>query len=121
MNEIVFTPAAVLDTLRQIEELKDKSISISDTPGASIELKIGDSVYNINTSDASEIEVDQEVVEDVADINTDAYDDLASDGVVVEDLEEVESGILKEIVKTLAVGGLVRLTNKLLGKDREKK
>lgn len=120
MNEIVFTPAAVLDTLRQIEELQDKEISISDDPGKRIELHVGDSTYIIDTTRATDVEVDSETVEDISEINVDTYEDLSStDSVVVEDLQEVKSGLLKEIVKTLAVGGLVRLTNKLLGKDRE--
>lgn len=117
MNEIVFTPAAVLDMLRQIEELKDKDISLSDTPGSSIEITIGESTYTVDTASATPIEVSEEVVEDIADVNADTYTELASDDVVVEDIEEVKSGILKEIAKTLAVGGLVRLTSKLLGKD----
>ena len=120
MDELVFTPAAVLDVLRQIDELKDKDISVSDIPGDTIQIQIDDSTYSIDTTKATDIEVDSEVVEDVADVNTDAYEELSSgDDVIVEELEDVESGILKEIVKTLAVGGLIRLTNKLLGKDRE--
>lgn len=120
MDEIVFTPAAILDLLRQIEELKDKDISVSDIPGDTIQIQIDDSTYSVDTTKATDIEVDSEVVEDVADVNDDTYEKLSSgDDVIVEELEDVESGIIKEIVKTLAVGGLIRLTNKLLGKDRE--
>lgn len=120
MNEIIFTPAAILDLLRQIEELQDKDISISDVPGDTVEIHIGDSTYVIDTTKATDIQVDSEVVEDVADVNEDAYEALSSgQDVVVEELEEVNSGIIKELVKTLAVGGLVRLTSKLLGKDIE--
>lgn len=122
MTEILFTPAAVLDMLRQIEELKDKDISVSDTPGESVEINIGDSTYKIDTAKATDVEVTEDVIDDVADINDDTYEELSSSNdIVVEDLEDVKSGILKELVKTLAVGGLVRLTNKMLGKDREEK
>jgi len=119
MNEFVFTPAALLDVLRQIDELKDKNISLEEVPGQSIQLQIGESSYTIDTSSAEDVQVSSDVIEEIADVNTDAYDELSSDDVIVEDLEDVESGILKEIAKTLFVGGLVRLTNKLLGKDRQ--
>ena len=117
-NEILFTPAALLDFLRQVEELSDKDIIVDDT-GSSIKITIGDSVYEIKNSDAEEVEVEPEVIEEVSDINESTYEEL--DDVeyteITDDEEVVEGGILSEALKTLAVGGMVRLTSKLLGKD----
>ena len=107
MNEVVLTPAALLDILQQIEELSEYPISVSEQANM-IQLSIGESTYSISTSDAEPVEVPKDVVDTVRDVNDETYDQLdASD--------EVEAGILKEIVKSLLVGGMVRLTTKLLG------
>lgn len=107
MHEIVLTPAALLDILQQIEELNEYPISVSEQ-ATTIQISIGDSTYSISTSDAEPVEVPKDVVDTVRDVNDETYDQLdASD--------EVEAGILKEIVKSLLVGGMVRLTTKLLG------
>lgn len=122
-NEILFTPAALLDFLRQVDELADKDIAVRDTEGG-ITITIGESTYSIDSADASDIEVPDEVVEEVGEINETTYEEL--DDVeyteILEDHDEeledevVEGGLIKEALKTLAVGGLVRLTAKLLGK-----
>ena len=107
MHEIVLTPAALLDILQQIEELSEYPISVSEQ-ASTIQISIGDSTYSISTSDAEPVEVPEDVVDTVREVNDETYDQLdASD--------EVEAGILKEIVKSLLVGGMVRLTTKLLG------
>ena len=51
----------------------------------------------------------------VEDANLDAYQNLSDSGEVelLQD-EEIEGGVIKEFAKTLLVGGLVRLTSKLL-------
>jgi len=116
-NEILFTPAALLDFLSQIEELADKDIIVNED-GSSITVTIGNSTYEINKADAEPVEVEPEVVDEVAEINETTYEEL--DDVEYSELGEdevVEGGIIKEALKTLAVGGLVRLTGKLLGKD----
>ena len=119
-NEILLTPAALLDFLRQVDELADKDISVDET-GSTITVTIGESTYGIDLNKAEEIEVPDEIVEEVADVADEAYAELSESGVEfteVDDTEEVvEGGIIKETLKTLAVGGLVRLTSKLLGKD----
>ena len=51
----------------------------------------------------------ESVVQDVSEIVDTEYSKSDSS-------ENIESGVLKEIVKTLAVGGLVRLSAKLLSK-----
>lgn len=119
-NEILLTPAALLDFLRQVDELADKDISVDDT-GSTLNITIGDSSYSIDLNQAEDVEVPDEVVEEVSDVADAAYAELNESGVEfteIADTEEVvEGGIIKETLKTLAVGGLVRLTGKILGKD----
>lgn len=120
-NETLFTPAALLDFLRQVDELADKDISVDDT-GSALNITIGDSSYSIDFNQAEEVEVPDEVVAEVADINESTYeeiDDVEYSEVSDED-EVVEGGIIKELLKTLAVGGMVRLTGKVLGDDFKK-
>lgn len=117
-NEILFTSASLLDFLQQIDELSDKDI-IVDEDGSTITVTIGESTYAISKSDAEEVEVEPEVVEEVADITESTFEEL--DDVeyteTAEGEDTVEGGIISETLKTLAVGGMVRLTSKLLGKD----
>ena len=119
-NEILLTPAALLDFLRQVDELADKDISV-DEIGSALNITIGDSSYSIDFNQAENVEVPDEVVEEVSDVADAAYAELGESGVEfteIADTEEVvEGGIIKETLKTLAVGGLVRLTGKILGKD----
>lgn len=114
-NEILLTPAALLDFLRQVDELADKDISVDET-GSTLSVTIGESTYGIDLNQAETVEVPDEVVEEVADVADDAYAELGEAGVDVTHIDEdvVEGGLLKEALKTLAVGGLVRLAGKLL-------
>lgn len=124
-NELLFTPASVLSLLTGIEELKDKEIQFEENED-SVVIHIGDSQYTVDTSNAQEVEVDEETVETVGDINEEGYQevvdenedadfDLADEEELEEESEEaVEGGIIKEIAKTLLVGGLVRLTTGML-------
>jgi len=116
-NEILFTTASLLDFLQQIEELSDKDIIVNED-GNTITITIGESTYSINKSDAEDVEVEPEVVDEVSEINENTYEEL--DDVEYSEIGEdevVEGGIIKEALKTLLVGGMVRLTSKLLGKD----
>ena len=122
-DEILLTPASLLDFLCQIDELADYGISVEDA-GGSITVKIGQSVYTIDKADAQLVEVPDEVVEEVSDINELTYEELqdveyeqTSD---IPDDSPIEAGIISEILKTLAVGGMVRLTGKVLGDDFKK-
>ena len=126
-QETLFTAAALLDFLRQIDELSDKDIDVFDNQSFAL-ITIGDNQYRINYDTAEEVEVPEEAVDEVTDIIEDTYDELGASGVeyeevadIVEDedgnLDVVEGGIIKEALKTLAIGGLVRLTGKLVGKD----
>lgn len=111
MEELVFTPAAVLDLLSQIDELKDLDVGISETPNG-IQVQIGDSIYMISDDNFQDIEVSEEVVEEISDLNDTTYDEISSDNVISD--ETIESGIIKEIAKTLLVGGVARLVKKFL-------
>lgn len=126
-EEVVFTAPAILDFLRQIDELSDKDINIFDNDNFAL-ITIGDSQYRIDYESAPEVEVAGEVIDEVTDIVEDTYDELGAEGVDYEEVNDievdadgnlnvVEGGIIKEALKTLAIGGLVRLTGKLVGKD----
>ena len=110
MEEILFTSSALLDFLSQIDEFSDKEISVTETINGGLQIQIGESTYEIQPNSATEIEVEEDVVEEVADINDSVYEDLSDDGYA----EVVESGIITKALKTLLVGGLVKLTSKLL-------
>lgn len=110
MSELVFTPAAILDLLVQIDELKDYNISLSQSGDDSVYLSIGGSNYSIQSDNAIDVVVDKSAVEDVEYINLETYEDIAD----YEDMNPVTSGIIKEVLKTLLIGGLVRLTTKFL-------
>ena len=109
LNTILFTPAALLDFLSSIDELKDVDVGITESPEGDIQVQIGDSIYNVDTSQATEVEVDEEVVDQVDEANEEAYDELD-----VDTQDDVEGGIIKEALKTLLVGGLVRMGAKVL-------
>ena len=117
MEQIIFTEAAILELLAQIDELKEYDIALS-SDGNTIELVIGDSTYSAKLSDAEEIEVSEDVLEVVDDINEEIFDDIESGdfdsepNADIDDLEEVEGGIIKEGVKSLLLGGAIRMAAK---------
>lgn len=107
LSTILFTPAALLDFLSSIEELSDVDISVTEGIDGSIQVSIGDSTYSIDTSDATDVNVDPEVIDEVDELNQETYDELSAEYEDVSD--DVEGGIIKEALKTLLVGGLVRM------------
>lgn len=123
MNELLFTPASLLSLLVQIDELQDKEIGLTQTVDNNIQLQIGDSTYEIIPDNAVDVTTTESDLSEVSDANIKTYEELADDGeVVLDDSVDlntpVEGGILKEIAKTLLVGGIVRLGTKLLSKDK---
>lgn len=116
MENILFTPASVLSLLTKIDELKDLSIGLTETIDGKIQLQVGDSIYELQDDTMVEIPVDDSVVEVVDDVNQDTYEELADEG-EVELQEPITSGVLKELAKTLLVGGMVRLTGKIIKND----
>ena len=115
MDSIVFTPAALLDLLSKIDELSDYNISVTQTFDNQIQITIGDSTYIIDDENVTSVNVDESVVGAVEDANEEAYENLdESFEVSYDDETPIESGIIKEIAKTLLVGGMVRLAGKLM-------
>lgn len=111
-SKLILTPSALLAFLSEIEELQDYSLSLSENEGELI-VSIGDSQYILQSPEESTVEIDTEVIEDIEDIDEDGYDEIDN---YVED-EPVEGGIIKELAKTLLVGGLVRLTKNAIMKS----
>lgn len=114
MNDIVFTPAALLDLLNQIDELKDLDLGITETIDGKIQLQVGDSIYEITSDDAEVVEVPEEVVDSVEEINEDAYRELVESDSFEESEETIESGLIKEAIKSLLLGGAIKLIKKLM-------
>lgn len=107
-SELVFTPASLLDIISKIDELSQYEVGLTTTLDGQLQLQVGDSVYDLTSeSDVNNINVDDSVVDDVSEINEDAYDQIVSDD--GEDTQPIESGLIKEMIKTLAIGGVVRL------------
>lgn len=103
-DTLILTPSALFEFLSQINELKDKDIQVQDD-GNNIIVTIGESKYTLEPG--TEIsEVDSEVVDTIDDINNEGYAEA--------DESTVEGGLIKELIKTLAIGGLVRLTKSAL-------
>ena len=115
-GELLFTSAAVLELLTQIDELQGYKIKLTDVPGHSIQLSIGDSTYAISSQQASDVLTNESVVSDVSQITEQAYQQLESNSDLELELEPVTSGILKQVMKTLLIGGLVRLTSRIIHK-----
>ena len=113
MENIVFTPASLIDLLSKIDELSEFNVGITETIVGDLQLEIGDSIYSIQTEEAIDVTVDESVVNQIEIVNESAYESL-SDDVDVEYLETIESGILKEAAKSLLLGGMLRLSAKLL-------
>lgn len=107
-QELLLTSVSLFDILSQISELSSCKIDVSDT-GTSISIKIDDNTYVVKSSSNDIVSAPESVVQDVSEIVDTEYGRSDSS-------ENIESGVLKEIVKTLAVGGLVRLSAKLLSK-----
>lgn len=105
-SEIVFTPSSILDLLSSIDELKDYDIGLTESIDGNLQLQIGDSVYDLSTEYAEDVRVDEQAVDEISQINEETYDEIADDTL---ESEPVEGGLVKEMLKTLALGGMVRL------------
>lgn len=114
--EILFTPASILELLASIDELKDHELSITETIDNKIQLQIDESIYIIDTEEqTSGIEVEEDVVDEISEINESAYQELVeNDDMIINENKPIEGGILKEIAKSLLLGGMIKLTKKLL-------
>lgn len=113
-STLLLTPASLVDFLSQIDELSEKSISLNSDNGY-IEVSIGEATYRIRPQDEVNVPVSVDDIDEVNDAADDTYDELVDNG-YVENSDEIESGIIKELIKTLAIGGMVRLAAKKLKK-----
>lgn len=113
-SQILFTPSSLVDFLTQVDELKDVNIGVNDD-GEKVSISIGDSTYEINPKSFTDIDVSDDDVDQVCQANESNYDELEESGSIEID-DSVESGIIKQLLKTLAIGGIVRLAAKELKK-----
>lgn len=116
---LVLTSSALIGFLSQIKELEGIDLSIGDSDGDKLVIKIGEDVYTLESPDDSIVEVEDELVDAIDDINEEGFDELREEGINDIGLEDqegevIEGGIIKEMVKTLALGGLIRLTKDAL-------
>lgn len=113
-STLLLTPASLVDFLSQIDELSEKSISLNSDNGY-IEVSIGEATYRIRPQDEVNVPVSVDDIDEVNDAADDTYDELVDNG-YIENSDEIESGLIKELIKTLAIGGMVRLAAKKLKK-----
>lgn len=113
-SQILFTPSSLVDFLTQVDELKDVNIGVNDD-GENVSISIGDSTYEINPKSVTDIDVSGDDVDQACQANESNYDELEESGSIEID-DSVESGIIKQLLKTLAIGGIVRLAAKELKK-----
>lgn len=120
-GQILFTPSSLLDLLTKIEELKGLDVGVTESVNGDMYIKVGESSYKIDTSNVTDIRVEDDVVETIEDVNEETYSNLGeSDEVVLEDdPDKIESSIIKELAKTLLLGGMVRLSAKWLRGDKK--
>lgn len=115
-DQIVFTESALLDLILNIEELSEYDIALTRTLDDNLILKIGESTYEVMPKQDYNMEVDSDVLVEIDNINEETYEDIVenSDEQIYQEDEDIESGFIAETLKTLAIGGVVRLGQKLL-------
>lgn len=114
MTDLLFTPAAVLDMLSQIDELRDLELGLEEH-NTDLVFTVGDSRYEISGKKAPQVHTDSTNYETAMDADDECLYELEKND-KIDIQEDVEGGIIKETVKTLLVGGLVRLTSRLVKK-----
>lgn len=108
---VVFTPAALLEVLSGIDELKDYQIGITETLDGKLQIQVGSSTYELELqSEQQTIDVTEDIVDKVEEVNEDTYEELTE----VDTEEPVTGGIIGELSKNMLLGGMLRLSGKLL-------
>ena len=110
-GEILYTPAAILDLLSQIDELSDYDLSLTEGFDGTLQLQVGNSYYALESNAELDIQVDEKTLDEIEDINEEAYQHIAD---LDDNLEDIEGGLIKEALKTLLIGGIVRAGKKYL-------
>ena len=115
-EELVLTSAGLLELLLNIDEFKDFDFGLVESLDNNLQLQVNDSYYTIQPENTSEnVEIDEDSLNQISQINDESYQELLDNDQVSEQ-EPIESGLIKELVKTLAIGGLVRLGKSLITK-----
>lgn len=107
---LIFTPSALLEILSGIEELSDYQIGITETIDGKLQLQVGSSVYELEQeSETQTIEVTEDTVDKIEEVNENTYEELTEI-----DNEPITSGIIGELAKNMLLGGMLRLSGKIL-------
>lgn len=115
-EELVLTSAGLLELLLNIDEFKDFDFGLVESLDNNLQLQVNDSYYTLQPENTSEnVEIDEDSLNQISQINDESYQELLDNDQVSEQ-EPIESGLIKELVKTLAIGGLVRLGKSLITK-----
>lgn len=114
--DLLFTPASILEILNQIDELKEYDLGVVETLDGKLQVQVGTSFYEFDSSNAEEIIVPEQVIDLVEEVNEDAYTELVdSEGYESEEYkEDVEAGLVKEAIKSMLLGGALKLVKKLM-------
>ncbi len=113
---LVFTPASILEILSQIDELKEYEIGITETLDGNLQIQVGSSIYEFVADQAEEVEAPEEVIDSIEEINEDAYEELVYSGedFISVDQDTIESGLIKEAIKSMLLGGAIKFIKKLI-------
>ena len=73
-----------------------------------VRITIDDSEYTLRPETEVELEVDKDDIEAIDEMSEDTYESVENGD------RDVQAGPIKELVKTLMLGGMVRLSAKML-------
>lgn len=107
----LFTSAAVMDLLSQLPELADKDLELVNHGDGTMLLTIDGAQYTLRSEEPAEIQVSDDDVDYAQAADDAAFEDIEG---LESSTEPIESGILKHMVKAMLLGGMVKLTSKLL-------
>lgn len=111
----VFTPVGILEILSQISELDDYELGLQEDPNGDVRIFVGESQYIIKSSSLDKLVVPENVSDSIENIDKDTADEILDAGAEERSHSDVvESGVLREIVKSMLVGGAIRMIKKLL-------
>ena len=120
MEKKLYTAASIVDMLYKIEELKEHNIEANIHEDGSFTLAIDGSSYEFVEDETTVVDADttNDMIEEITEAENDAVVNIEETEVfdtsdMIQDTE-VESGIITEALKTLAIGGMVRLGAKWL-------
>lgn len=114
MAKLLFTPSALLRILLSLPQLEDCEIQLYEALDNSVQLIIDNEVYELlPAEDSLVLETTQAVLDSIEESEVSEYEALEDEDIVVS-AETIEAGVLKSIVKSLLLGGCIRLSHKLL-------